>query len=234
MNEKDSAPYGIIFQSPNKVIVGVDHIKKLVISDDLMSQIKNSSNGLYYYEGAGGDNLKIKQAFGDIRLLSSWDKMVKAPSDKSDLCYTIFSTIGFNTKQIKNALEDKTNKKTILDMLELSMGPFLHELAKGKMSKSNWTKFLKNCKEDFFKLAQLPATKKNVSDFIDYGNSRMWPHNWESYPNPSGKVALRMSQLRDKALIGFDKGVYFTGHGHLKDIIKIDRSLKIVDGRDIK
>lgn len=231
-NNKIKAPYGVIFQSDKKVIVGVNHVKPLIIDEHTLQKIKECSHGKYFYEGAGGDKFKVNELFGHIKYVGSWDEMIKPPTKKWLMCYTIFSTIGTNTTRLVLALTDKTGHKSILDMLCTSGNKFLHEMAKGYMSKMNWVTFLKACGGDIYKMSNMKASSQNVSAFIQQGTLLMWPPNlWHTYSTPAGKIAFEMSKVRDTALINFSDGVYFTGCGHLVDILKLGKaSLKMVGG----
>ena len=70
-------------------------------------------------------------------------------------------------------------------------------------------------------MAEKPATKNNVYNFLKTGESLMWPENWELYPNNAGKIAKQANDLRDKFLVSRTEGVYTVGIGHLIEIEKL-------------
>jgi hypothetical protein len=77
--------------------------------------------------------------------------------------------------------------------------------------------------------SKVVATKENVDKFIGRGEQLMWPKNWEQYPNPAGKLALKANDYRDKWLLSQTEGVYFVGSDHIKALNK-GRVSKMPDG----
>ena len=230
----DKAPYGVIFFGDNKILVGDNHKNPIEFSQDLFDKILNIGklHG-YYGEGSGISNnpavknSEIYKALIDVKATDkgSWDKLIKTPN-KSDFLYAIFSNVEEN-KRLQQLLAATSKEDTIYDVLKKTRNDWA--ATEGKRS-SDLDKFLQDAKGtyDFKELSKELATKESLNNFLNSGEKDMWPSNWEDYPNPSGKVARRATKFRDEWLIKAGPGVYFVGDGHLKDISKMDRTLKII------
>ena len=64
LEEKSEAPDGLIFDGQKKAYVGVQHLKRITLSDELSSRVKDlvSKYGVWY-EGAGKDIDRNKRLF---------------------------------------------------------------------------------------------------------------------------------------------------------------------------
>lgn len=225
------APYGVIFKNNTIAYVGRNHGKPLVLSTSLIKKIKEIGNKYgYWYEGNGGDVESTSNFHNKKIYEGSWDhefsKTLK--SYPPEFLYTIFTNTNVNKQ--KEKIPNK--QKTIFDSI-MSLQSEISYLKHKSFDEKTLRKFLMMCSEDnvdFVKMSQLPATSENVNDFLDKGESLMWPKNWKDYPNKAGKVAKKVDDMRNIFLLSRESGVYFAGAGHLIELQKLDKSLKILGG----
>lgn len=235
----NQAPYGLMFFNNNKVLVGDNHSSPIELSKDLQDKIVNIGKQYGYYgEGSGiSNNPAVKNSEVYKALLNakakdkgSWDALIKPPN-KSDFLYALFANVKANHR-LKKLLAAVQEGDTIYDLIQRTKNDFA--ATKGT-SNSDLDKFLKDISGtyNFVELSKQPATKENLNNFLNKGESDMWPGNWKEYPNPSGKVARNATKFRDEWIIKAGPGVYFIGNGHLKDIAEMKGGGKIIGGEKI-
>lgn len=231
IEEKSSVPYGVIFKGDKVSFVGRNHGKELKVTDDLHDKIKKIGDEYgYWYEGDSGDVSTTTGFTNKSTYEGSWDdefiKTVKGYPPQ--FLYTIFANTNVNGQ--KKNIPNKN--KSIFDSI-MSLQSKIAYLKDRKFDSNTLTKFLKMCNEkdiDFVKMSKLPATQENVNKFLDKGESLSWPKNWKDYPNNAGKVAKWVDDERNKFLLSRESGVYFAGSGHLIELLKLDKSLKMIGG----
>lgn len=236
--EKESvAPQGVIFKGDKVAYVGTEHQVPVKLSNDLMNKVKSIGDKYgYWYEGTGGDADTNAKTFGSRKSYEgSWDDdgfNKEIDNYPYEFIYTLFSNTAVNKQK-----ESITNPKlSIFDSI-IENQKKVSYFKDRKFTAEDLRKFLSSASEkniDFVTLSKQPATKENVTNFIDKGEALMWPKNWEEYPNNAGKLAYKANRLRDEYLVKRESGVYFAGSGHLKELVKIDKSLKIIGGEDIE
>lgn len=235
----NQAPYGLMFFGNNKVLVGDNHSDPIELSKDLQDKIVNIGKQYGYYgEGSGISNnpaVKNSEVYkalidAEAKDKGSWDALIKPPN-KSDFLYALFANVKENNR-LKKLLAAVQEGDTIYDVIQRTKNDFA--ATKGT-SNSDLDKFLKDISGtyDFVKLSKQPATKENLNNFLNKGESDMWPENWKKYPNPSGKVARNATKFRDEWIIKAGPGVYFIGNGHLKDVAEMEGGGKIIGGEKI-
>ena len=228
--KQSEAPRGVIFDG-NKVYVGKEHMKPLILSDELIEKIKTiGSKYGYWYEGNGGD-VSSTNGFSDkSNYEGSWDhefeKTIKGYPP--EYLYTLFANTKVN-HQRENLLRPSMS---IFDSIMKAQKKIAY-LKDREFDDSTLKKFLSMCSEkdvDFIKLSELPATKENVNMFLNKGESLSWPKNWQEYPNKAGKLAKKVDDARNTFLLNRKSGVYFAGSGHLVELLRLDDSLKMIGG----
>lgn len=231
-SQESPAPHGVIFKGNKVAFVGRNHGKELQVTDELHDKIKKIGDEYgYWYEGGSGGDVSTTTGFTKKSMYEgSWDdefiKTVKGYPPQ--FLYTIFTNTNVNGqhKYIPN------KNKTIFDSI-MSLQTKIAYLKDRKFDADTLTKFLKMCNEkdvDFVEMSKLPATQENVNKFLDKGESLMWPKNWQDYPNNAGKVAKWVEDKRNKFLLNREFGVYFMGSGHLIELLRLDKSLKMIGG----
>ena len=229
--QKSPALYGVIFRGDKVAYVGKNHELPLKVSNEIYKKIKDIGDKYgYWYEGDGGD-VSTSTGFSDkSKYRGSWDdafvKTVKGYPP--EYLYTIFANTKVN-HQRENLLNDSIS---IFDSIMKAQKKIAY-LQDRKFDKATLKKFLIMCSEknvDFIELSKLPATKNNVNMFLNKGEKLSWPKNWEEYPNKAGKVAKKVDDARNTFLIGRTSGVYFAGSGHLTELLRLDKSLKMIGG----
>jgi hypothetical protein len=228
--KQSEAPRGVIFDG-NKVYVGKEHMKPLILSDELIEKIKTiGSKYGYWYEGNGGD-VSSTTGFSDkSKYEGSWDhefeKTVKGYPP--EYLYTLFANTKVNNQR-ENLLRPSMS---IFDSIMKAQKKIAY-LKDREFDDATLKKFLSMCSEkdvDFIKLSELPATKENVNMFLNKGESLSWPKNWQEYPNKAGKLAKKVDDARNTFLLNRKSGVYFAGSGHLVELLRLDDSLKMIGG----
>lgn len=235
--QKESvAPQGIIFKGDKVVFVGAEHETPIKLSNELLAKVKmiGSKYG-YWYEGSGGDADTNAKTFGGRKSYQgSWDDDFR--KDVKGYPYQFIYTLFANTK-VNGQKESITDSKlSIFDSIIKNQKKFGFFKDKEYGTKE-LTEFLRKSSEDttdFLSLSKQQATKENVNDFIDKGEELSWPKNWEKYPNNAGKIAKEANDARDKFLLNRTEGVYFAGAGHLKSLIELDKTLKMIGGEEIE
>lgn len=234
--QKESiAPQGVIFKGDKLAYVGEEHGTSIKLRDDLLQKVKTIGEKYgYWYEGSGAGADNNVKTFGNRSSYEgSWDNEHRKSIDgyPYEYIYTLFSN-----PKVNNQKESITDPKlSIFDSILKNQKKFSY-FKDREFGAKELSQFLKESSEngtDFISLSKQPATKENVTSFIDSGDKLMWPKNWEEYPNNAGKLAYKANLSRDKFLVSRKSGVYFAGAGHLKELIKIDDSLKLIGGEKI-
>ncbi len=227
----NAAPYGVIFDGSDKVIVGARHGSSVVLSDDLKDRVQTIARKYgAWFEGDGKDVAPIRGLLGEEDYKGSWDDLV-AKSVKGyppEFLSGLFSNTEIN-EQKKIFLDPKS---TIFDSILNRQNKFNY-FKDRKFNAATLAEFLKGGSEkniDLFKLSQLPATKDNLVEFFDVGEKLMWPDNWQDYPNKLGKFAEKFERARNQGLLSDRPGVYVAGSGHLPELISLDKNLKMIGG----
>ena len=213
------APTGVIFKG-NVAYVGQTHGKPIELSDDLKGKIQDmaSKHGAWY-EGNGADRAYTKDLITTWE--GSWDD-VAAKSIKGyppEFLYVLFSNVDAN-----NTLKriGSNPKSTIFDQIlkNQNSGKFFPDRNYDAKTLDRFLVMISQEGYDFREMAKKTATAENVRRFIKTGEQLMWPGDWESYPNPAGKVAKKANDYRDDWLVNRKSGVYVMGAGHLLSIAK--------------
>jgi len=231
------APQGVIFISDNKAFVGMDHGTLPLLSEDLIDRLLPIVKLGMYYEGpAGGPDQKIiEPLFGKYK--NGFDDMaVKSLSTHPpEFLYALFSN-----KPPESISSYITNPKLTLYEAMVKAGYKISSMKKIPPTPTTVDKFLKSVsnpskKIDFLDIAKKTmATSENAVAFLKLGASQMWPFDWDSYPNPAGKVAKKANDFRDKWVVTQSpNGLYTIGSGHLLEISKI-ACKPIIDGHKIE
>ena len=221
-NGQSEPTHGAIFLSPDAVIIGQTHGKKLKLSPETTEKVKAiaAKHGAWY-EGNGMDRKLTKGIIDEYK--GSWDDDLLSPSIKgypSEFLYVLFSNIEAN-----DTIEGKIGfdpESTIFNRI-LDTQPSANYFTDRKFDAATLKEFLQSASEgthDFVKMSELPATKKNVTKFFTQGEKLMFPDNWEEYPYRAGRVAKSVNDLRDKFLATRKKGVYVAGGDHLLAVRK--------------
>ena len=235
--QKESvAPQGVIFKGDNVAYVGDEHGIPIKLSDELLAKVKSIGKQYgYWYEGSGGGADTNAKTFGGRKSYEgSWDDDFR--KEVKDYPYEFIYTLFANTK-VNGQKESITDPKlSIFDSILKNQKKFSY-FKDREFGTKELTEFLRKSSEsdtNFLEMSKKPATKENVNVFIDKGEALSWPKNWEEYPNNAGKVAKKANDTRDKYLLSRTKGVYFAGAGHLKSLIDMDKTLKLIGGEEIE
>ena len=240
--KQSEAPYGVIFDG-DKAIVGKAHQKPLILSDELIKRIKNIGDKYgYWYEGGGGDVESSSPLPTDKKdYKGSFDEEFEnsISGTPPEFYYVMFAnvTVNHNIRRLTNSdvsifdsiLQGYTenNKKWHLY--------YLRHVAPKADTLKKFFEMISDEKYDFLEMSKIKATKENATEFLRTGEKRMWPSsNWAEYPYNAGKVAQKANKKRDEYLIDQKNGVYVVGSGHLVDLIKLNKSLKMIGGEKAK
>jgi hypothetical protein len=239
MSQKNYAPQGVIICSDKRAFLGMDHGKKPKLSDDLIAKLKDISKHGLWYEGDGGDIPYTEHLFGPKRNYSGGfdDNLLKSIKGHPPE----FISALFSNDPPEKMAKHIVGNGTILEAM-YAAGNQISSLKKApRPTKETIKDFLKSISNpsrglNFLEMADEKATMENAENFIKTVAKEMWPSNWESYPNPAGKVAKKANDNRDKWLAsksGRPNGVYVIGAGHLISISKFG-GYKIIGGELIK
>lgn len=235
--QKESiAPQGVIFKGNNVAYVGTEHEVPVQMSDELLARVKAIGNKHgYWYEGSGGDADTNAKTFGGRKSYEgSWDDDFR--NDVKGFPYQFIYTLFANTKVNGQKESIIDPKLSIFDSIIKNQKKFSF-FKDREFGTKELTEFLRKSSEsdtNFLEMSKKPATKENVNAFIDKGEALSWPKNWEEYPNNAGKVAKEANDARDKYLLSRTEGVYFAGAGHLKSLIDMNKTLKLIGGEEIE
>lgn len=238
--KSNKAPRGVIFNN-NSVYVGKSHKNPLILSNDLTKKIIEIGNKYgYWYEGRGADvptssplPTNIKKYKGSFD--EDFENSIKGTPPE-------FYFVMFSNVDVNNAVNRLTNSKlSIFDSIingytEDNQRRYLYYMTQRSPNSNTLTKFLKMISDDnydFLEMSKMKATKENSKKFLKTGEKIMWPaKNWQEYPYKAGKIAQIANDRRDQYLIDRKQGVYVVGSGHLLGMIKLDKSLKLIDGKE--
>lgn len=205
------APYGVIFQNPNKVFVGVPHGRTPPLSKELMSKINliARADGAWY-EGDGGDKHLFK-----VPYKGSWDhefiKTIKG--------YPIefLSAMFSNVKENHFVPRVTDSSKTIFQAILASDLNYFNDRDYGD---EELTKFLSEM--GMLEASKKPATEQRTKEFFAEGERKMWdgPH----------RFAKAVDKKRNSYLLKATDGAYFMGAGHLPEILDLAPSLRMIGG----
>lgn len=233
VESKSEAPYGVIFDGANKVYVGTSHGTSIVLSDELKEKIlKVAKEYGVWYEGNGGDISSNIKLFGNKKeYKGSWDDLVADTLDGYPIPFmaVMFANVDVNHQDKKNI----SPNKSIFDSLLSHQDKVNYFKDKRKYDAEQLTKFLKQASEkgvDFLELSKLPATEDNLKKFFKSGEKLTWPPNWTEYPNKLGKMVKQSEDIRNGFLLKQKAGVYVVGAGHLIELKKMKKSLKMIGG----
>lgn len=227
-----SAPYGLI-ETKNKIIVGSPHGQLTELSPDLQEKVKNyaQKDGVFY-EGSGGDIESNAPLFGKKESYKgSWDDhFSKSIKDyPSDFLYTIFTNIEQN-KQNQHLINEKDSIKNQILKAQDKVGYFKDR----QFDPKTLQKFLIDASDndvDFNAMSNLPATKENVGRFLSVGEKKMWPENWQEYPNNAGKIAQKAENFRNDFIVNSpESGVFVVGSGHINELKNKYPQLNVIGG----
>lgn len=189
---------------PGLTFVGQEHGVPIT----LPSNIKSAANKYgAFYEGTGGDKLP------GVSYKGSWDdaaaKNVKGYPP--EFLFTIFTNTDVNKQ--KEALPSNT---TIFDSLLKNQNKFGY-FKDRQFDSATLANFLQSMGPEFLQEAQRPASKENVSAFLDRGEKLMW----EADDTPARQMANKANESRQRWLLSQPQGVYFVGSDHLKELKRL-------------
>lgn len=236
---KSNAPFGVIFDGPEKVYVGVNHLVPLDFSEEMLTRLKQigDEHG-YWYEGAGGDVEPNAEMFGDESAYEgSWDDAyVESIEDTPSEFFLLFVNVEVNKIVEKIVFPDTTIFESILDGYEEDgEQKYLYYLPDVVPDEDLLTEYLESISDDgndFLEMSKVEATEENVQEFCDKGEEACW-EDWEDPHTPAALVTKSANDRRDKFLLDAGSGVYFTGSGHLLTLLQADDSLEMVGGEEI-
>lgn len=222
------APYGVIFDGPNKVYIGSPHGKRIVLSDEIKNLVlKIADKSGVYYEGDGGD----KSSSGIFKIYKgSWDDIVA--KETKGYPPEFLSPIFVNTAQNNQRKIYLDPKRTIFKSI-LNNQDKLSYFKDRKFDADTLIKFLRSISEpryDFVKMAQGLANRSNLDAFLSAGERRMFPRNWDKYPYNAGKVMKKFEDARNQTVLSQKAGVFVMGAGHLIEIARLKKSLHMIGG----
>lgn len=227
----DAAPYGVIFDGSDKVIIGARHGSAVNLPDDLKDRVRLIARKYgAWYEGDGKDIEPMSGLLGKDEYRGSWDDLVArgVKGYPPEFLSGLFS----NTQENGQRDVFLDPKISIFDSL-LNHQDRMSYFKDRRFDKRTLEAFLKGGSEkniDFMAMSQLPADKKNLAQFFDYGERLMWPDNWQEYPNKFGKFAEKFERTRNIGLLGDEPGVFVAGSGHLPELLNLNKNLKMIGG----
>lgn|GEM_PF-3559711 len=227
--------YGVIFDG-NRAFVGSPHGKPISLSADAKQRVQDLAKRYgVWYEGDGKDVAVNSALFGPrTAYRGSWDDaLAKAVKGyPPEYLSGMFSNVAVNGMKADTLAPATTIFESILKNQEGN-----RYFTDRKFDAATLTKFLQmvsDSKYDFVAMSKKRATKENVSKFFDAGEERMFPPNWDKYPYPAGKVMKKFEDARNQFLLDQKSGVYVAGAGHLIELLRMDKSLRMVGGSKAK
>lgn len=184
-----------------------------------------------WFEGDGKDIGPNKTLFGDRSAYrGSWDDAFAKTVDGYPYYFLagLFSNVDVNGPA-KVFLEPDISIFDSLIKNQKSMRYFKDRA----YSPATLTEFLKACSDQKYKfsvMANEKATANNLTRFLKAGESRMFPANWQEYPYNAGKVMKKFEEARNRFLVEQPSGVFVMGAGHLVELLRMKRSLKMIGG----
>lgn len=210
----------VIFLNDDTVIVGQEHGHPVSLSPETLKKVQEiaAKHGAWY-EGNGADREFVTDIIQKWK--GSWDDIVadKISGYPPEFLYVLFANVDANHRIQVIGEDPKTSIFNRILKKQKGNNFFPDRL----FDANTLVKFLKMVSQpgyDFVEMSKQPATIENMTKFLKTGEALMWPSNWEQYPNPAGKVALKATTPRDDFLASAPPGAYFTGSGHLVDVKK--------------
>jgi len=163
-----------------------------------------------WYEGDGKDKLR------GISYKGSWDDELakNLQGYPKEFLFVIFTNIAVNKQA--DIIEGEGSIFNRLLKTQSKFGYFTDR----KFDANTLTKFLKLIGKDIYEMSQLPATTKNVLQFLRTGERLMW----ETKNSEAHSLANKANMYRDKWLLSRPSGVYFVGSDHIKDLKKLQNT----------
>ena len=189
-----AAPWGIIFDGEDKILVGDMHQIPVELSKELEDKVVNVANQYGYYgEGIGLEhNEAITKSSFYERLdpkkhYGSWDRKLiesgEVPEDKKYVfLYSLFSNPKENHR-LEKLLENTEEEDTIFDVLLKTIPDWSADMGEFSLGQKELNKFLKEISEngiDFIQMSQQKADEKSLSEFLDLFNE------------PQGEIILKI------------------------------------------
>ena len=193
------------------IIVGVEHGKAPTLPSGMQQSIRDISKAAgAYYEGNGDDRAPVSEAMGGIEYKGSWDDLMAPPTNRSDFLYTMFSNPEPQTARMVSSL---AGRGSIRDALVQNPEIIAHPSISRDMKPEDVDTFLQQAQ--MADAANRPSTPDNLTQFLRSGAEAMWPDNWQSFPNPAGKIAERASMHRLRGITDRGEGVFFVGSDNI-------------------
>ena len=210
---------GAIFLNDRTAIVGQAHNQTPELSPETLKRVQDIATKYGAYSEGNGADEPYTKAIGITNYRGSWDDLFAGSISGYpwQFIYSIMANV--NDNRTWDQIGEDPNK-TIFNQILASQQN--HNFFTGKRYEGQTLlKFLEEISEgnnNFVEMAKLPATKKNVYEFLKKGESLMFPSNWQSYPYKAGRVAKAANDARDEFLAKRTQGAYFVGDGHLLNI----------------
>ena len=175
--ENNYAPWGIIFDGENKILVGDMHQTPLELPDKWVKEIVDVANKYGYYgEGIGlhHNEAITKSNFYDSldtkKHMGSWDKkLIESGEVSKDKEYVFLYSLFSNPKEnhrLEMLLDNTDEGDTIFDVLLKTIPKWSAERGKFNLGEKELTKFLENINEgnhNFIEMSKLDANEEKYS-----------------------------------------------------------------------
>lgn len=224
------APYGVIFDG-NRVVIGSPHGEPVQLSPDLRRRVQSVAKRYgAYYEGDGKDVAPLEGLLGKSDYRGSWDDQVakNVKGYPAEFLSGLFSNVEANKQPeifadpnatIFDSLLKNQSKARYFKDREYDAGALEGFLRGGSQDGA-----------DFLAMSRQPATRENLQRFFSTGERLMWPDNWQEYPNKLGQYAKKFEDARNQAILSGKPGVYVAGAGHLPELVRMKKGLRMVGG----
>jgi hypothetical protein len=214
----------LLFIDGNKAYVGVEHGKKANVSPENAKKLADIAKQYgAYYEGVGTD-ISALNALPKTAYKGSWDDLMQKNVEgyPPEFLYTLFTNVAVNKQD--SALT--APNKTIFDAILLAQDKI--SALKGRNFNADTLKeFLQNASErdvNLLTLANQPATKANVKQFLNTGENLMWSEDNETKKVSNARIlAERANAQRQKFLANQPGGVFVVGSDHIRDLRKLTK-----------
>lgn len=233
---KGQNAYGVIFDGRSKAIVGSKHGEPIDLSDEVEARVREvaAKHGVWF-EGDGKDVAPNARLFGGKSAYrGSWDDALAKTIDgyPAHFLSGLFANVEENG-QINHFVDASLSIFDSLLKHQRGMRYFKDRTYTAR-TLEQFLRLASDDAQDFLVMAQKRATKANLAAFFKAGEARMFPANWDKYPHNAGKLMKKVEDARNRFLIDQPSGVYVAGAGHLIEILKLDRSLRMVGGERAK
>lgn len=222
------APYGVVDMG-DKIILGSPHGEKIDLPEDLRARVQDLTKQYgAYYEGNAGDVEANKDLIPEYR--GSWDTAhgSKIKGYPVEYLAPMFSNVDVNHPAEMFADPERSIMASII--ANQDKAKYFEDR---KFDEKALRDFLQQGSEDdadLLKMAQDKATPENLKRFFSKGESLMWPENWQEYPHKLGKIAKRFEDARNQYLLDAPPGVYVAGAGHIPELRRLRKDLKVIGG----